>query len=293
MKPRYDNAMRFLTASLTMLLAGCAATPVLTPEYTAEIEKWRADRETRLKAENGWLTLVGLFWIEEGVNKVGSDPGAEVPLPAALPKEVGTVTLTQGQAKFAPARGVSLKPTVLRDDNQPDYDVLSLGSVSFYLIQRGGRYGIRVKDTQSPARTNFAGLDWYAPDPSWVVDAKLTPAPHKVVFDTEVGIQQDGDSPGYLEFDRNGQHYKLDAVTEEDELFFVIRDATSGKTTYAASRFLYAPVPGKDGRTRLDFNKAYNPPCVFTAYATCPLPPQMNRLPTPIEAGEKKYTGHI
>lgn len=285
--------MRFLTALLALLLAGCTATPVLTPEYSAEIEEWREGRTTRLKAENGWLTLVGLFWIEEGVSKVGSDPGADVPLPASLPKEVGTIRLRGNEAQFTPAPGVDLKPTTLHDDSQPNYEVLSLGSVSFYLIERGGRHGVRVKDTQSPARVNFAGLDWYAPDPTWVVDAKLTPAPHKVIFDTEVGVQQDGESPGYFEFDRNGQHYKLDAIEEEGELFFVIRDATSGKTTYAASRFLYAPLPDKEGRTQLDFNKAYNPPCVFTPYATCPLPPAMNRLTTPIEAGEKKYQGHI
>ena len=286
--------MRAVTAFVSALwLTSCATAPVLTPEYKTEIETWRANRETRLKAESGWLTLVGLFWIEQGESKIGSDPGANVPLPAALPKSLGTITLKNDVAEFKPAKGVALKPVTLHDDEKPNYEVVSLGSVSFYLIHRGERYGIRVKDTQSTARANFKGLDWYTPDPSWVVDAKLTPAPHKVVFDTEVGVKQDGDSPGYFEFDRNGQHYKLDAVTEEGELFFVIRDATSGKTTYAASRFLYAAMPDKDGRTRLDFNRAYNPPCVFTPYATCPLPPQMNRLTTPIEAGEKKYQGHI
>jgi uncharacterized protein len=279
--------------SAFVMLASCSSKVALTPEYKAEIETWRANRETRLKAENGWLTLVGLFWIEQGESKIGSDPGANVPLPASLPKELGTITLKENIAEFKPAKGVALKPVTMHDDEKPNYEVVTIGTVSFYLIQRGDRFGIRVKDTQSPARTNFKGLDWYTPDPSWSVDAKLTPAPHKVVFDTEVGVKQDGESIGYFEFDRNGQHYKLDAVTEDGELFFVIRDATSGKTTYAASRFLYAALPDKDGRTRLDFNKAYNPPCVFTPYATCPLPPQINRLTTPIEAGEKKYKGHI
>jgi uncharacterized protein (DUF1684 family) len=276
---------------ITLMLASCTKQP--DPAFVGGVEKWRADREMRLRAEDGWLTLVGLFWIEEGVSKIGSDPGADVPLPATLPKEVGTVTLSKGEARFQPAPGVALKPTLLHDDAKSGYEVLTLGSVRFYLIERGGRYGIRVKDTNSPARVNFAGLDWYAPDESWSVEAKLTPAPHKVTFDTEVGVKQVSDSPGYLEFDRTGQHYKLDAVFEEGELFLVIRDATSGNTTYAASRFLYAALPDKDGRTRLDFNKAYNPPCVFTPFATCPLPPQMNRMTTAIEAGEKKYTGHL
>ena len=282
-----------LTALLVaaLLLSSCASQP--DPTFVADVQKWRADRETRLRADDGWLTLVGLFWIEEGVSKIGSDPGSDVPLPGSLPKALGSIVLSKGDARFEPAPGVALKATALHDDNKPNYEVVSLGSVSFYLIERGGRYGIRVKDTKSPAREKFAGLDWYALDASWSVAAKLTPAPHKVTFDTEVGIKQDGDSPGYLEFDRAGQHYKLEPVTEDGELFVVIRDATSGKTTYAASRFLYASLPDKDGRVRLDFNKAYNPPCVFTAYATCPLPPQMNRLTVSIEAGEKKYNGHL
>ena len=277
--------------TVALILSSCATQP--DPAFIADVQKWRADRETRLKADNGWLTLVGLFWSEEGVSKIGSDPGSDVPLPASLPQQLGSIVLKNGEARFEPARGVALQATALHDDNKPNYEVVTRGTVSFYLIERGGRYGIRVKDTKSPARENFVGLDWYAPDASWSVEAKLTPAPHKVTFDTEVGIKQDGDSPGYLEFDRAGQHYKLEPVTEEGELFLVIRDATSGKTTYAASRFLYAALPDKDGRTRLDFNKAYNPPCVFTAYATCPLPPQMNRMTVPIEAGEKKYNGHL
>jgi len=284
--------MRLLAlVTAALILSSCAKQT--DPAFIADVDKWRADRETRLKADSGWLTLVGLFWIEEGVSKVGSDPGSDVPLPASVPQQLGSIVLKKGEARFEPARGVPLQTTALHDDNKPNYEVVTLGTVSFYLIERGGRYGIRVKDTKSPARENFAGLDWYAPDASWSVEAKLTAAPHKVTFDTEVGIKQDGDSPGYLEFDRAGQHYKLDPVTEDGELFLVIRDATSGKTTYAASRFLYAALPDKDGRTRLDFNKAYNPPCVFTAYATCPLPPQMNRMTVPIEAGEKKYNGHL
>ena len=277
-----------------LALSSCASkTTAVDPKYVSEIQAWRADRETRLKAPDGWLTLVGLFWIMDGTSTIGSDPSSDVPLPVALPKDVGTIELKDRRARFTPARGVALKAGALIDDNQPNFEPMKLGSVSFYLIERGDRYGIRVKDTQSPARANFAGLDWYPPDPSWNVEAKLTPSPHKVTFDTEVGVKQDGDSPGYLEFERGGQHYRVEPVKEDDELFLVIRDATSGKTTYAASRFLYASLPDEQGRTRLDFNKAYNPPCVFTEYATCPLPPMQNRLSTPIEAGEKKYVSTV
>jgi uncharacterized protein (DUF1684 family) len=286
--------MRLLAVfTAAIALSSCASKPAsIDPAYISEVEQWRAERETRLKAPDGWLTLVGLFWINEGLNTIGSDPSSNVPLPATLPKQVGTVELKGSEALFKPASGVTLKAGLMANDNQPNFEPFKLGSVSFYLIERGGKYAIRVKDTKSPARTNFAGLDWYTPDPTWNVDAKLTPSPHKVLFDTEVGVKQDGDSPGYLEFDRAGEHYRVEPVTEDDQLFLVIRDATSGKTTYAASRFLYANLPDAQGHTQLDFNKAYNPPCVFTAYATCPLPPQQNRLTTPIEAGEKKYRGH-
>lgn len=283
----------FLAAML--LLAACSPAPRPTMDPAAhqrDIEKWRTDRVARLTAPDGWLTLVGLFWIEEGESRVGSNPDFEVPLPASLPPRVGTVTLKKGHAHFTPAPGVDLKQTDLRSDLVPGYEVLSLGAVSFYLIDRGGRFGIRVKDTESPARKHFAGLDWYPVDSSWKVDAKFIPSPHLVTFQTDASVTEEGDSPGFVEFEHNGQQIRLEPVKEDDELFFVIRDATSGKTTYAASRFIYSGLP-KDGRVELDFNKAYNPPCVFTAYATCPLPPPMNRMTMPVEAGEKLYRGHL
>ncbi len=284
---------RSAVTAFALILSNCASKPAPhDPTYIAELQKWRADRETRLKADDGWLTLVGLFWIEPGISKVGSDSSSEIPLPAKLPKHVGTIDLKDTEAVFMPAGGVPMKRTVLHDDSQENYETVSLDTVNFYLIHRGDRYGIRVKDSKSPARLNFSGLDWYPPNPSWNVDATFTPAPHKVTFDTQVGVKEEDESPGYFEFDRNGQHIKLEAVKEDDELFFVIRDATSGKTTYAASRFIYAPLP-QNGHVKIDFNKAYNPPCVFTEYATCPLPTPQNRLTIPIEAGERIYRSHL
>jgi uncharacterized protein len=285
--------MRTLLALCGLLLMGCSRMDENTPEFLADVATWRADRLARLQADDGWLTLVGLYWLEPGSNRIGSDPDNAVPLPTSVAAQVGVVKLDGDRVTFVPAKGVPLKETVLRDDAQEDYDVLRLGTIRFYHIARGGRHGIRVKDTESPARVHFQGLDYFAPDVSWRVEAKLTPGPHKVVFETEVGVTEEGMSPGYLEFDRAGAHYKLDGVQEDDELFVVIRDATSGKSTYAASRFVYAKMPGADGMTTLDFNRAYNPPCVFTQYATCPLPPKMNRLKVAIEAGEKSYRGHL
>lgn len=283
MLARLGTALAIIT-----VLSSCATKPAPNPDYIAEVEKWRADREARLKTESGWLSLIGLYWLEPGVSSIGSDPKAIVPLPAKLPKQVGTIELKGKEAIFTPAAGVPLKKTTLHDDQQDGYETLKLDSVSFYLIERGGRYGIRIKDSESPARLNFAGLDWYAPDAAWNVEAEFIPSPHKVTFDTEVGVQQEGDSPGYVEFERDGQRIRLEPTQEDDELFFVIRDATSGKTTYGASRFIYTKLP-ENGRVKIDFNKAYNPPCVFTEFATCPLPPPQNRLKVPIEAGEKIY----
>lgn len=285
--------MRVLLPAVTALLvAGCGqVSSESDPAFLTSLDEWRTGRLARLQAPDGWLTLVGLHWIEEGVNTVGADPDANVALPAGLPRRVGTITLHGRSARFEPAAGVPLKPMILRDDAQPDYDVLSLGTVSFYLIERGGRFGIRVKDSAAPAREHFAGIDHFPPDPSWSVEAKLISAPHHVSFDTEAGVKEEYESPGYLEFKRAGETIRVEPVLEEGELFLVFRDATSGKSTYAASRFLYAALPDAGGRTRLDFNRAYNPPCVFTPYATCPLPTPQNRLKVAVEAGEKKYTG--
>ncbi len=266
---------------MTALLAFAA-----DASYERQISAWRADREARLKADDGWLTVVGLHWLKEGPNRAGGNENWEVPLPKSLPANVGTFTLTKGKVHFKPAAGIALKEADLR----PDMDILALGRVKFYVIQRENKFGVRVKDNDSETRKQFRGLTWYAPDPSWKVRAKWVKwdKPHTVTFETEVGVKEQEQSEGYAVFTRNGKEYRLEPVTEDDELFFVMRDLTAGKTTYAASRFLYSARP-KDGFVDLDFNKAENPPCVFTNYATCPLPPPQNRLTLAIEAGEKMY----
>jgi uncharacterized protein (DUF1684 family) len=209
-----------------------------------------------------------------------------------MPKETGTIALNNGKARFIPALGVDLKETELKTDAEADYPVVKMGTVRFYLIERGGRYGIRVKDSASEGRKNFAGLVWYPVDPSWRVEAKFIPSPHQVTYATDVGVVETGESMGYAEFERDGHTFRLDSTREEDELFFVIRDETSGKTTYSAARFIYTGLP-QNGRLWIDFNRAYNPPCVFTDFATCPLPPSQNRMDVAVEAGEKAYSGHL
>jgi len=265
-------------------------------DYRQQIEQWRAQREKALAADDGWLTVAGLDWLKEGENRVGADPASEVALPPnSAPPRVATISFHAGQAVLHPAPGVALtlngKPatqTTLHEDT----DVLAINRLKFYLIRRGDRAGIRLKDNDSPQRKHFTGLSWYPVDPAWRIRAKFTAwdLPHSIAFTNTIGQKENEPSPGYVTFKKDGREYRLEPTLEDGTLFFVLRDRTSGKTTYGASRFLYAD-PARDGIVYLDFNKAENPPCAFTAYATCPLPPPQNRLDLAIEAGEQIYKG--
>jgi uncharacterized protein (DUF1684 family) len=260
------------------------------------VERWRAQHLAGLTADDGWLTVAGLDWLKEGENRVGADPASEVPLPpGSAPSRVARISFHGGKAVLHPTAGVAIKlngqpatETTLREDN----DVLSINRVKFYLIRRGNRAGIRVKDNGSAARQQFAGLKWYPIDPTWRVRAKFTAwdKPHTLRFDTVIGEPETYDSPGYVTFEKGGRMYRLEPVIDDGKLFFVFRDRTSGKTTYPASRFLYAEPP-THGVVWLDFNQAENPPCAFTPYATCPLPPPQNRLALEIAAGEQYQAG--
>jgi uncharacterized protein (DUF1684 family) len=268
-----------------------------TDGYLEEIAKWRAAREARLKTDTGWLTVSGLHWLEQGANPVGSAPSASVVLPSPAPPQVGVILLRDKKAEFVAAEGVVVtskgKPVqrvVLDDDTQ-----IELGPVTFFVIERGSRIGIRVRDKNAVSRRNFRGLRWYDVDPHWRVRARLeTPAtPRKVPIGTIVGDQIDLESAGHLVFTVKGRELRLEALfetPERDELFVMFKDRTNGESTYGAGRYMYLPLP-VNGRVDLDFNKAYNPPCAFTAYATCPLPSRQNWLPIAIEAGEMAYEG--
>jgi uncharacterized protein (DUF1684 family) len=255
---------------------------LLAVDYTA----FHADREKEINSDEGWITLVGFHWLKQGENRVGSDPSSEVPLPEKAPKQVGAIVLNGKQATFRPAPNINLKAGPLR----PDRDVLALGRIKFFLIEREGKLAVRVKDKEAPARKEFTGLKWYPIDPAWRIQAKFTAFAerHTITFDTMAGVKEQMESPGYATFRKDGREFRLDPVSEEHRLFFVFRDQTSGKSTYGGARFLYADAP-KNGVVVLDFNEAINPPCVFTPYATCPLPPPQNRLPIDVKAGELMY----
>jgi uncharacterized protein (DUF1684 family) len=252
---------------------------------TDDTAKWRADYEAGLKAPNGWLSVAGLFWLHAGDNVVGSDPQSDVVLPAGAPKRAGVLKLAGGNVTFAN------KP--LKSDAAGKPDVVKIGDLAMTIIERNDKIGVRLKDPNAETRRDFTGCKWFAADPAWRVRAKWVAyaKPKKISITNILGMTDQEDSPGYAEFSLKGQTMRLEPVSEDGGLFFIFKDATSGKTTYGAGRFLDTDLP-KTGELELDFNKAYNPPCAFTAFATCPLPPKQNVLTAAIEAGEKKYGKH-
>jgi uncharacterized protein (DUF1684 family) len=266
-------------------------------DFSKEEESWRETRRTRLTSESGWLTLVGLDWLNQGENAVK--------LPAK-PEITAHVTLAGNKATLQPDPSLSIDgkpvtaPVELKDDGDENPTLVKAGTLSFLFIKRGDkageRYALRVKDSASEARTNFKGLDYFPADPKYRVEARFEAynPPKKVTITNVLGMTSDETTPGALVFTLDGKEYRLEPILEqgESDLFIIFKDATSGKETYGAARYLYAHPAGAGGKTIVDFNKAYNPPCAFTPFATCPLPPPGNRLPVRIEAGEKQYAGH-
>jgi uncharacterized protein len=251
--------------------------------YQAEILAWRHEREARLQADGGWLTVTGLFWLHEGANGFGTDPKNDIVL-AAGPPQAGIFDLHSGKvaAKFD-GRSRELRPDT--------DDFVSAGRLRLYVIERAGRLGIRLKDPQSPYLREFHGIDYFPLRDEYRVLARFVPDQKKVPITNILGQTEPEDSPGYVIFQLHGTEYRLRPVLDDPsspDLFFIFRDLTSEHETYGAGRFLDTPAP-KAGQLVLDFNKAYNPPCAFTPYATCPLPPKENRLSVRIAAGEKKY----
>jgi uncharacterized protein (DUF1684 family) len=266
------------------------------PTYEVEIEQWRAKMDASLRVPDGWLSLAGLFWLHQGANSVGSDPAGDIVLSAEQAPELAAwIDFDGARASLRPLPGAGLtvngQPATeqpLRMDDQPPPDRVELGELSLVIIRRGARYGVRVRNQRQPGRAEFAGRRWFAIDPAYRVPATFVPydPPKPVMITNILGDTNEELSPGYVSFTLAGQEYTLEASpTTAPELWFVFRDRTAGDSTYPAGRFLKAPLP-RDGQTELDFNQAYNPPCAFTPFATCPLPAPQNRLGLPIPAGE-------
>ncbi len=290
---------------LALGTVACAKAPApVDPSYAAEIKAWRDNRLTRLTADDGWLTLTGLYWLEPGGNPFGSDADNAIVLPdTGVPAVAGrlvlepdgTVTAEAEDGVGVEVNGEPLTRRVLRTGGDGDPDVITAGRIQFYIIDRDGRLAARVKDPQAPTRTGFGGIEHFPIDPALRVEARLVPyeAPRQVEVPTVLGEPTVYSAPGVLHFTVAGSEHSLEPYlsgADNESYFLIFRDATSGVTTYGAGRFLYAPAVDQGGTTVLDFNLAYNPPCAFTPYATCPLPPPQNWLHVPIEAGEK-YSG--
>ena len=301
-----------LTLSTIVCSAACyRPTPITSTTFDAsahrsEIQKWQNDRSASLSKEDGWLTLVGLFWLNEGENKFGSDPRNAVILPKdKAPAIAGTLVLEKGKVRLAARPGVEItadgKPAaaldLIDDNNDAGPTILKLGSLLINVVKRSERIGVRVKDTESQTRREFKGLEYFPIDPKWRIEARFEPyQPAKAIPITNVlGMTDDETSPGAFAFEVDGKTYRIDPVLEKGETdwFVMIADDTTGKETYGAGRYLYVTPPEATGKVVIDFNKAYSPPCAFTNYATCPLPPRQNKLPLRIEAGEKNYTGTV
>lgn len=288
-----------VAASCVALLLSCSK-PAPDPAYTAEIEAYRQAREQRLRREDGWLTLTGLFWLEPGPNTVGSRPGSAVLLPADVsPPEAGLLVLENRVVRIVPEPEAGIRlgdervgERELKNDRSGEPDLLRLGRLTFQVIERSGRYAVRVKDPESPVRRGFRGLEYYPVDAAYRVEAELEPydPPRPIEVQSVTGTPEEMLVPGLLRFRLAGRELTLEPLVgepSETELFIIFRDETSGSETYGAGRYLYADL--EEGRAILDFNRAYNPPCAFTPFATCPLPPRANRLPVAVRAGELRY----
>jgi uncharacterized protein (DUF1684 family) len=293
---------------LGISLSWCAAAgsepspPGIPADYEAAIQEWRAARETGLLSETGWLTIAGLYWLEPGANLFGSDELNAIVLPGdAAPGRAGSLILQAAgdtaQVRLEVAPGVDLlcngapaRGRILHSDKHGEADILKLGRVEFWIIQRGDRWGVRLRDPESPIRRDFRGLQFFAVDPGYRVAARFVPysETRSIAVPNILGHVDSSEVSGELVFDLRGTPCRLIPLAElpaDSSLFIIFSDGTTGGKTYGGGRFLSSRLRA-DGTAILDFNKAYNPPCAFNPYTTCPLPPAQNRLELPIRAGE-------
>jgi uncharacterized protein (DUF1684 family) len=274
---------------------------VMKMQHQKEIVEWRKDRIAKLTTPDGWLSLVGMHWLpDKGIVRVGSGEANGTRI-AVGPSKLGMIKVDSDNVWFDAESGVpvtidgvlSSGRARLKSDSisLPTVVGFNNGQANFNVIERGGKLALRVRDSQAPALVNFDGLEYFDIDRDFRFEAKFIP--HEAGRTIEVmnilGMVEPMMNPGVIQFTKNDKTYKLEALDEGDHrLFLVFADLTSGHESYPAGRFLYAEYPDATGMTEVDFNKAYNPPCAFNAYSTCPMPPDSNRLDIAINAGEKK-----
>ncbi|MGD2086932.1 MAG: DUF1684 domain-containing protein [Candidatus Aminicenantes bacterium] len=270
-------------------------------EYSAKIRAWQQKRLQGLKNKNGWLSLAGLFWLKEGKNTFGSDKDNDLVIKdVKAPAHMGTFFLKKEEVRFVASaegnvlhEGKEISELKLENDEKGKPTVLHCGSLSWYVIKRGNRLGVRLKDSQHPRLNKLEKIDTFPVDPQWRIEAVLErfKQPRQVTIPNVLGTESQEDIQGTLVFEIKGKEYRLMPLGSKGPLFVIFADETNGTETYGGGRFLSVAEPDPQGRTVIDFNKAYNPPCVFSEYATCPLPPFENQLELRVTAGEKMVKG--
>ena len=264
--------------------------------YEQEILQWRVERLANLKAPSGYLNLVGLYWLENGTTLIGAAADNDIVFPDNAAPYVGELQVSTDGVVLAAHpdadvryEGLPVNSILIADDTTMNPVALTHGSLGWTLIKRDGRFALRLRDFEHASLENFASLTYYPIDPTLRVTATLQPFEKPKVLNVRTTIEGLGyrpESPGTITFEIDSVTHELEAYTSGDRLFFVFGDQTSGRETYPAGRFVYASWPDEEGKTILDFNKAYNPPCAFNAFATCPVASPRNRLKTRIEVGE-------
>lgn len=284
--------------------------PVTAAEHAADVEEWGAARRGALLERDGWLSLVGLMWLDEGENSFGADPARDLVYTASeTPAAVGVFVVDGETVSFEPVPDLEIvtldgervidtvvmrAPRVEGEDSGP-FPVLTWGSLRWQVIRRQDRFAVRLKDALSPVLLNFDHIEMFPIDRSWRVDARFEfyDPPKPILIPNILGTVGESESPGAVVFVVDGKIHRLDTWKDSDNpenFFTAFADLTNRDSTYGGGRFLWIDAPDENGYTVVDFNRSYNPPCVFTPYATCPLPPEQNRLPFAIEAGEKTFT---
>lgn len=308
MKTACSIFLATLLAVIAATLNACSENPraISAAQHRAEVEAWQLQRAEGLVSEDGWLSLVGLCWLDEGMNSFGRAPGSDChvdyeKMPASLGSfertRDGVIFIASDSAKVVNQDSEPVVRVGMVGDHHEGTTVLAHESLRFYMIERFGDLGIRVRDLESDARKHFAGLEYFPIDKEWRKIARFEayPEPQGIPIINILGMRDEMRSPGVLVFEHAGNEYRLVVLAENDDArwFVMVADETSGEQTYGAGRYIYVDpataLPREQPATVLDLNKLYNPPCAFTALATCPLPPMQNRLALPIEAGEKDY----
>lgn len=300
--------MKYIPLSIFILIISCSPQKENTIDliaYENEINAWHANRvATQLVGDNGWLNLAGLYWLKEGFNTFGSDPANDVVFPEGkMVPNAGTFVVQQGKVTMEVNEGVEIMKDSIAVNHEvihiPDssfYPVMSYGTLEWLVIDRSGKLGVRVRDLESEAVKNFTGVERYPIDPKWRVEAtfeKYEPIKH-IPITNIIGQTYQSPCPGALVFTIDGVEYRLDAIDDgtEGEYYILFGDKTNETETYPSGRYMYVKYPDGDGKVIVDFNKSYNPPCAFTEFATCPLPPKQNGLDLTITAGEKNFGHH-